>query len=438
MLAASRRGRSSPPSRARGSRACARGSRRRSRRRWPRSSCCPLPRGRAPARAARGRRRARARRSARTGCSSTRECRLRSRPAAAALRRPRTRRRTGSPAQPGALGERLARGAAPERASAVEPRRDAARAAPTRATPGSISMRARRRISGPGRGGASATGVGVEIPEGYAGLVLPRSGLAREHGIALVNAPGLIDSGYRGELRVLLLNTDPAETFRVEPGDRIAQLVIVPVASAEPVEVEALSRLGARRAAASAPAAGSPSGGGPRSGSWPVSGRGCRRRRWRRRGMRGGPARRGRGAASGRGGRDFDRACSGSGRPARWRRRQRRPCVGRQRASRSRGRAMEDAGVAGGVVSSSGGGGGSSICGCTTGDSGSGSGSGGRVRRAEAVRVALFDRLAVDRRGSAVLGRGRSEPCRSPRPQSIAGSASPELARIESLPPAAK
>ena len=61
-----------------------------------------------------------------------------------------------------------------------------------------------------------------------------------KHGIALVNAPGLIDSGYRGEIRVLLLNTDPAETFRVEAGDRIAQLVIAPVALAEPVEAEAL------------------------------------------------------------------------------------------------------------------------------------------------------------------------------------------------------
>ncbi len=71
--------------------------------------------------------------------------------------------------------------------------------------------------------------------------MLPRSGLAREHGIALVNAPGLIDSGYRGEVRVLLLNTDPAEVFRVEPGDRIAQLVIAPVALAEPIETEALS-----------------------------------------------------------------------------------------------------------------------------------------------------------------------------------------------------
>jgi dUTP pyrophosphatase len=81
----------------------------------------------------------------------------------------------------------------------------------------------------------------VEIPEGHAGLVLPRSGLARDHGIALVNAPGLIDSGYRGELRVLLLNTDPAETFRVEPGDRIAQLVLTPVVTADVVETRGLT-----------------------------------------------------------------------------------------------------------------------------------------------------------------------------------------------------
>jgi dUTP pyrophosphatase len=94
---------------------------------------------------------------------------------------------------------------------------------------------------GPGERWSVGTGVGVEIPEGHAGLVLPRSGLARDHGIALVNAPGLIDSGYRGELRVLLLNTDPAETFRVEPGDRIAQLLLTPIATAEPVEAPALS-----------------------------------------------------------------------------------------------------------------------------------------------------------------------------------------------------
>jgi dUTP pyrophosphatase len=89
---------------------------------------------------------------------------------------------------------------------------------------------------GPGERWSVGTGVAVEIPAGHAGLVLPRSGLAREHGISLVNAPGLIDSGYRGEVRVLLLNTDPAETFRIEPGDRIAQLVLTPIAIAEPVE----------------------------------------------------------------------------------------------------------------------------------------------------------------------------------------------------------
>lgn len=94
---------------------------------------------------------------------------------------------------------------------------------------------------GPGERWSVGTGVAVEVPEGHAGLVLPRSGLARDHGIALVNAPGLIDSGYRGELRVLLLNTDPAELFRVEPGDRIAQLLVVPVGLPEPVEAAALS-----------------------------------------------------------------------------------------------------------------------------------------------------------------------------------------------------
>jgi dUTP pyrophosphatase len=94
---------------------------------------------------------------------------------------------------------------------------------------------------GPGERWSVGTGVGAQIPEGHAGLVLPRSGLARDHGIALVNAPGLIDSGYRGELRVLLLNTDPAETFRVEPGDRIAQLLLTPIATPEVVETNALS-----------------------------------------------------------------------------------------------------------------------------------------------------------------------------------------------------
>jgi len=76
----------------------------------------------------------------------------------------------------------------------------------------------------PGERASVPTGIAIEIPEGSAGLVLPRSGLALRHGIALVNAPGLIDSGYRGELRVLLLNTDRSQPFRVSAGDRIAQL----------------------------------------------------------------------------------------------------------------------------------------------------------------------------------------------------------------------
>jgi dUTP pyrophosphatase len=85
-----------------------------------------------------------------------------------------------------------------------------------------------------------ATGLAVAIPEGFAGFVQPRSGLAAEHGISIVNTPGLIDSGYRGELRVNLLNTDRTRRFTVEPGMRIAQLVIVPVAQLELVEVEEL------------------------------------------------------------------------------------------------------------------------------------------------------------------------------------------------------
>ena len=92
----------------------------------------------------------------------------------------------------------------------------------------------------PGERAVVGTGIAVAIPEGHAGLVLPRSGLAFKHGIALVNAPGLIDSGYRGELRVLLLNTDRATPFDVEPGDRIAQLVVVKVEAPELEELELL------------------------------------------------------------------------------------------------------------------------------------------------------------------------------------------------------
>lgn len=94
----------------------------------------------------------------------------------------------------------------------------------------------------PGSRTSVGTGVAVAIPDGHAGLVLPRSGLAARHGIALVNAPGLIDAGYRGELRVLLLNTDRDEPFAIEAGDRIAQLVITRVESVEFVEAPDLAR----------------------------------------------------------------------------------------------------------------------------------------------------------------------------------------------------
>jgi dUTP pyrophosphatase len=82
---------------------------------------------------------------------------------------------------------------------------------------------------GPGERASVGTGIAVAIPDGHAGLVLPRSGLAARHGISVVNAPGLIDAGYRGELRVLLLNTDRERSFEVSAGDRIAQLLVVRV-----------------------------------------------------------------------------------------------------------------------------------------------------------------------------------------------------------------
>src|ERR1700742_1691166 len=115
---------------------------------------------------------------------------------------------------------------------------------PTRAHPGDAGLdlySTEIAHLGPGERWSVGTGIAIEVPEGHAGLVLPRSGLAREHGIALVNAPGLIDAGYRGEVRVLLLHTDPAETVRIEPGAGIAQLVVAPVPIAEPVEVAELS-----------------------------------------------------------------------------------------------------------------------------------------------------------------------------------------------------
>lgn len=114
---------------------------------------------------------------------------------------------------------------------------------PTQAYPGDagLDLSADEQIElGPGERAVVGTGLAVAIPEGHAGFVQPRSGLAAEHGITILNAPGLIDSGYRGELRVVLHNTDRATPFTVEPGMRIAQLVVLPVAAFKLAEVEAL------------------------------------------------------------------------------------------------------------------------------------------------------------------------------------------------------
>jgi dUTP pyrophosphatase len=101
-----------------------------------------------------------------------------------------------------------------------------------------LDLSACERIElGPGERALVGTGLAVAVPEGYAGFVQPRSGLAARHGLTVVNSPGLVDSGYRGELRVVLLNTDPRETFVVEPGMRIAQLVVMAVPEVELVEV---------------------------------------------------------------------------------------------------------------------------------------------------------------------------------------------------------
>ena len=98
-----------------------------------------------------------------------------------------------------------------------------------------------RVVLAPGERATVPTGLAVEIPDGYAGFVQPRSGLAARHGIGVVNSPGLIDPGYRGEIAVVLLNTDARDPFTVEPGMRIAQLVIAPVATVRLVEVDELA-----------------------------------------------------------------------------------------------------------------------------------------------------------------------------------------------------
>lgn len=92
----------------------------------------------------------------------------------------------------------------------------------------------------PGERALVGTGVRIALPEGYAAFVVPRSGLAVKHGITIVNAPGTIDQGYRGEIRVALLNTDPRETYRVSAGDRIAQLILMPVTTARFLPVDEL------------------------------------------------------------------------------------------------------------------------------------------------------------------------------------------------------
>jgi dUTP pyrophosphatase len=114
---------------------------------------------------------------------------------------------------------------------------------PSRAYAGDagLDLSACERVElGAGERAVVGTGLAVAIPEGYAGFVQPRSGLAAKHGITIVNTPGLVDSGYRGELKVILVNTDPQEAFVVEPGMRIAQLVVLEVPGVDPIEVDEL------------------------------------------------------------------------------------------------------------------------------------------------------------------------------------------------------
>jgi dUTP pyrophosphatase len=122
-------------------------------------------------------------------------------------------------------------------------RLDPAARLPSRAHPGDagLDLHALEPVElGPGERASVRTGIAIALPPGHAGLVLPRSGLAARHGIALVNAPGLIDEGYRGELKVLLLNTDRSEPVTLSAGDRIAQLVVTPVPVVEVVETDDL------------------------------------------------------------------------------------------------------------------------------------------------------------------------------------------------------
>lgn len=115
---------------------------------------------------------------------------------------------------------------------------------PAHATAGDAGadLRASEDVTLPAGGGRALvpTGISIAIPDGYAGFIQPRSGLAYKHGVTVLNTPGLIDSGYRGELKVLLINTDPTNDFVVQRGERIAQLVIQAYEELNFVEVEEL------------------------------------------------------------------------------------------------------------------------------------------------------------------------------------------------------
>ncbi|MCW2972064.1 MAG: deoxyuridine 5-triphosphate nucleotidohydrolase Dut [Thermoleophilia bacterium] len=140
---------------------------------------------------------------------------------------------------------------------------------PARAHPGDagidlVAVEAATLRAGGGRA-MVGTGIAVEVPEGWAGLVCPRSGLAAKHGIGVVNGPGVVDAGYRGEVRVVLYNSDPDTDFEVQVGDRIAQLVLTPVSLAQVEEVSELS-------SASRGAAGFGSSGGFATSTAPTTG----------------------------------------------------------------------------------------------------------------------------------------------------------------------
>jgi dUTP pyrophosphatase len=122
-------------------------------------------------------------------------------------------------------------------------RLDPGMALPARAHPGDAGLDLRSAVDlevAPGGRALVSTGLAVAIPEGHAGLVLPRSGLASKHGLTMANAPGLIDAGYRGEIVCAVVNLDREHAVRISRGDRIAQLVVVPVAQLEPVWAEEL------------------------------------------------------------------------------------------------------------------------------------------------------------------------------------------------------